>query len=64
MELIDTIENLMNEYSNAIDYSFGVCGRSRRRFFKCSFCNRAYKYHSLLRGDFKLFPIISNYFMV
>ena len=55
MELIDTIEKLMNEYSNAVDYSFGVCGRSRRRFFKCSFCNRAYKYHSLLRRDFKLF---------
>ena len=56
MKLIDTIEKLMNEYSNAVDYSFSVCGRSQRRFFKCSFCHRAYKYHSLLRKDFKIFP--------
>ena len=63
MKLIDTIEKLMNEYSNAVDYSFGVCGRSRRRFFKCSFCNRAYKYHTLLREDFILLTYtLSNMF--
>ena len=46
MSLIETVEALTLEYSYECD--FGITERSRKRYFKCGFCIRKYKYHSVL----------------
>jgi len=47
MNLADEIEQMMIEYSLAID--MGNNSNSRRRNLKCEFCTRTFKYHILLK---------------
>ena len=48
MNLADYIEQLMTDYSNAVDLSQGGENNSRKRLFKCAFCSRSYKFHKIL----------------
>ena len=50
MNSADEIEQMMVEYSIAIDMSLGGDSNSRRRMFKCGFCTRTYKYHTILEN--------------
>ena len=43
-DLVETVETLLMEYSNSLEYSF----RERGRCIKCSFCNRSFKYQLVL----------------
>ena len=42
--LSETVENLLMEYSNSLEYSF----KERGRHLRCSFCNRKFKYQMVL----------------
>ena len=48
MNLTDEIEQMMLEYSIAIEITMGSNSNSRRRNLKCGFCTRTYKYDILL----------------
>ena len=48
MSVIETVETLTKEYAFKCDVE--IAARSRGRFFKCGFCIRKYKYHSLLEN--------------
>ena len=46
MTLIDEIDEVMVEYSFAMETSYSRSSKSRK--FKCGFCSRTYKYHTIL----------------
>ena len=50
MNSADEIQQMMVEYSIAIDMSLGHDSNSRRRMLKCGFCTRTYKYHTILEN--------------
>ena len=66
MNSADEIQQMMVEYSIAIDMSLGHDSDSRRRMLKCGFCTRTYKYHIILenhifsKDNFKTLFIISK----
>ena len=43
-DLVETVETLLMEYSNSLEYAY----KSRRCRIKCSFCNRSFKYQLVL----------------
>ena len=48
MSLADEVEQLMVEYSHAVDMTLGCTSNSKYRRLKCGFCYRTYKYHAVL----------------
>ena len=47
MSLADEVEQLMVEYSLAVDMAMGSTSNSKCRRLKCGFCCRTYKYHAV-----------------
>lgn len=43
--MAETVEKLLLEYSNSLEYSFN---ESRGRHLRCCFCNRKFKYQMVL----------------
>ena len=48
MSVADEVEQLMLEYSLAVDMALGSTSNSKCRRLKCGFCCRTYKYHAIL----------------